>query len=99
MRNNIYIHAYIFFFSFLLRLEMTNNTYKEAIERNKNLDFVSNPICNYEFRTREREKEIQGGMHFTPKTSLERIEAFLKEHTQTQVEVFVYFFTRGANGV
>lgn len=36
-------------------------------------------------------KEIQPDMHFTAKTALERIETFLKEHTQTQVQVINFF--------
>jgi len=43
-------------------------------------------VASYQFRDRDLNKEIQPEMRFTAKTSLERIENFLKEHMQTQVE-------------
>jgi len=61
--------------------------------RNRDLDSQSFQNATsqlvYQFRERNVEKEIQPDMHFTAKTALERIENFLKEHTQTQVEVIV----------
>ncbi len=64
---------------------------QEAIERNNNLDSESfiraTSQLQYQFRERDISKEIQTDMRFTAKTALERIETFLKEHTQTQVQV------------
>lgn len=63
--------------------------------RNKDLDSESfhnvTSQLQYQFRERNLAKEIQPDMHFTAKTALERIETFLKEHTQTQVEVKNHF--------
>lgn len=59
-----------------------------ALEHNQNLDFQPNQrVENYSFRDRHIEKEIHPQMRFTSKTSLERIESYVKENTMTQVEV------------
>lgn len=64
--------------------------------RNKDLDSLSiqnvTSQLQYQFRERHPDKEIQPDMHFTAKTALERIENYLKEHTQTQVEVFLFIY-------
>lgn len=60
---------------------------KMALEHNQNLDFQPNQrVENYSFRDRHIEKEIHPQMRFTSKTSLERIESYVKENTMTQVE-------------
>ncbi|KAL4506611.1 hypothetical protein ABPG72_000182 [Tetrahymena utriculariae] len=60
---------------------------RESYERNQDLDYMPNQtVAHYQFRDRNIDKEIQPEMRFTAKTSLERIEQFLKDHMQTQVE-------------
>ncbi|EAR90866.3 hypothetical protein TTHERM_00143720 (macronuclear) [Tetrahymena thermophila SB210] len=60
---------------------------RESYERNQDLDYMPNQtVAHYQFRDRNMDKEIQPEMRFTAKTSLERIEQFLKDHMQTQVE-------------
>ncbi|EGR32376.1 hypothetical protein IMG5_085450 [Ichthyophthirius multifiliis] len=48
-------------------------------------------VAHFQFRERNTKLEIQPDMRFTAKTSLERIEQLLKDHMQTQVEVFFYY--------
>ncbi|KRX03189.1 hypothetical protein PPERSA_07017 [Pseudocohnilembus persalinus] len=60
---------------------------KDAQKKWGDLDYFPNTIvANHTYRPREKQKEIQQDMKFTSKTSLERIQAFLKQHMQTQVE-------------
>ncbi|CAK81193.1 unnamed protein product (macronuclear) [Paramecium tetraurelia] len=61
---------------------------QEALDRNKNLDFLPNrQVAHYCFRERDPSKDIKRDVfRYRDKTSLERIEQFLKDHTQTQVE-------------
>ncbi|CAD8072311.1 unnamed protein product [Paramecium primaurelia] len=61
---------------------------QESLERNKDLDFLPNrQVAHYCFRERDPSKDIKRDVfRYRDKTSLERIEQFLKDHTQTQVE-------------
>ncbi|KAM3134335.1 hypothetical protein pb186bvf_013620 [Paramecium bursaria] len=61
---------------------------REALEKNKDLDFLPNQsVANHVFRERDPSKDVKRDIfRFKDKTSLERIEQYLKDHTQTQVE-------------
>ncbi|CAD8066751.1 unnamed protein product [Paramecium primaurelia] len=61
---------------------------QEALDKNKDLDFLPNrQVAHYCFRERDPSKDIKRDIfRYRDKTSLERIEQFLKDHTQTQVE-------------
>lgn len=61
---------------------------QEALEKNKDLDyFPNNSVAKYNFRERDPSKDVHKEIfRFKDKTSLERIQQFLKDHTQTQVE-------------
>jgi hypothetical protein len=54
------------------------------LEKNGGFDFSPQlSIDQFKFRERERAKEIQADMKFKDRTALERIETYIKDHTQT----------------
>ncbi|CAD8076000.1 unnamed protein product [Paramecium sonneborni] len=61
---------------------------QEAQEKNNNLDFLPNlKVGKYCFRERDPSKDIKRDVfRYRDKTALARIEQFLKDHTQSQVE-------------
>ncbi|CAD8183002.1 unnamed protein product [Paramecium octaurelia] len=60
----------------------------EAQEKNKDLDFLPNlKVGKHSFRERDPSKDIKRDIfRYRDKTALARIEQFLKDHTQSQVE-------------
>jgi len=54
------------------------------------MEYLKIPIALHNFRDRQIEKEIQPKMRFTDKTTLERVESYLKSHTQSHVEVGMF---------